>query len=315
MTVNNSPTRSFRMVRRIGWVLLIGALLLVLVPGARVGIAAFQVATDRQPVPQLADIGSTRSLVVLPIFEKAADKGLASGHGVSYLLQTDTTAVLMDMGFNPDAQDPSPLEQNMAALGLGIDDFDAVVISHHHPDHVGSVDWWLNNTFSLGVHQDDLGSKEIYTPIAMHYPGAGPIVSATPRILAPGVATLGNLSFVNVFPLSLLEPLMQEQVLAVNVESVGIVLITGCGHPGVERIITHAEQVLNRPIAGIIGGLHLGDAAESELQDEIATVRKLEPAIVALSPHDSSEGVIAVWRTAFPAAYRDLKVGAGLQLP
>jgi len=50
--------------------------------------------------------------------------------------------------------------------------------------------------------------------------------------------------------------LIAEQTLAINVENKGIVLIVGCGHQKVERILKRAEDLFDIPIYGIIGGLH-----------------------------------------------------------
>jgi hypothetical protein len=48
-----------------------------------------------------------------------------------------------------------------------------------------------------------------------------------------------------------------EQALVVNVRGFGLVLITGCGHPPIERMLGVAEQVLDVPIRAVVGGLHL----------------------------------------------------------
>jgi hypothetical protein len=41
-----------------------------------------------------------------------------------------------------------------------------------------------------------------------------------------------------------------EQALVVNVRGFGLVLVSGCGHPPIERII-------EVPIAAVVGGMHL----------------------------------------------------------
>ena len=51
----------------------------------------------------------------------------------------------------------------------------------------------------------------------------------------------------------------------------GLVVITGCGHAGIVNIVTFAgKHFANRPIYGIIGGLHLF-AATDEVVDWTAS--------------------------------------------
>jgi len=50
---------------------------------------------------------------------------------------------------------------------------------------------------------------------------------------------------------------VQEQALAINVANKGIVVIVGCGHQTVPRILERTEALFDEPIYGLIGGLHL----------------------------------------------------------
>ena len=71
------------------------------------------------------------------------------------------------------------------------------------------------------------------------------------RVIAPGVAVLPPLPAV-VF----LGP-VREQAMVVNVRGFGFVVLTGCGHPPIERILGVTEQVIDVPIRAVVGGLHL----------------------------------------------------------
>ena len=102
---------------------------------------------EHQP-PPIADFGSTRSLSILPLVDWHASRDeLQTEAGVSYLIQTDRSTILFDVGENLGSRDPSPLLHNMKALGIGVDDFDTVVISHNHLDHVGGRKWVRQRTF------------------------------------------------------------------------------------------------------------------------------------------------------------------------
>ena len=302
-----------RILRYVGLAVLGFALLLAAGVGARMAWAVYQGGQIVDtPVAPLAEMGSTKSLVILPLFENAAAPGLEAGHGVAYLVRTDAATILVDAGYNPDQNDPSPLLHNMAALGVTLDEVDMIVITHPHPDHMGGITWWQQGTFSLGNTQLDLADKIVYAPTALTYPGVTPVVAAGPQVLAPGVATLGVLPFANVFPLNLLTPVIPEQVLAVNVAGVGAVLISGCGHPGLERIMARAEQALEAPVVGVVGGLHYGDDLAAA-QPAIDLLADKGVKLVALSPHDSGQAVIEAFRAAFPAAYQDVTVGVTIQ--
>jgi 7,8-dihydropterin-6-yl-methyl-4-(beta-D-ribofuranosyl)aminobenzene 5'-phosphate synthase len=123
------------------------------------------------------------------------------------------------------------------------------------------------------------------------------------------VATIGTIAFAEPFPLTLKSPRNTEQVLAVNVEGTGIVLITGCGHPTVERIIARAQAAFDEPIIGIVGGLHYEGLTREQVQPRIGVVQALNPQLVAVSPHDSSLDALRAFRAAFPVVYQDIKVG------
>jgi 7,8-dihydropterin-6-yl-methyl-4-(beta-D-ribofuranosyl)aminobenzene 5'-phosphate synthase len=303
-----------RALRITVWSILSIILLLAVIVGWRYTGAAAAVAAYEQTVPiVLGDIGVTEHLTILPLFENATrDQALNTGHGVAYLVRTDATSILMDTGFNPDNLDPSPLEQNMARLGVTLDDFDTIYITHPHPDHVGGVAQWLNRTFSLGVAQTDLSDKQILTPIPMTYSNANPQAAGAPRILAPGVATLGAIPFVDIFPLSLFRPQMIEEVLVVNVADVGVILITGCGHPGLERMVRIAEATLGQPVVGVVGGLHYGETVTDDVQNGIALLRARNAKLVSLSPHDTGSAGLAAFAAAFPQAYYTVAVGEAI---
>lgn len=305
--------------RWIGLGALAGLLIFVGVAFLRMKLAAGEVQREAQTyanTTRLA-IGETDTLEVIPLYEKAAQTpDLISGHGVSYLVRTDTTNILFDLGNNLTAASPSPLELNMAALGITLDDIDIVVISHRHLDHVGGQNWWTAMTFSLdGAAQPELGSRPIYIPEVMTYPGSSPILSDAPVRLTDGVATTGLITYAQPFPLWLATPKGDEQALAVNVRGQGIVLITGCGHMGLDALLKRAEAVFEAPITGVLGGLHYGTASAQDLQPQIELLQALNPTVVGLSPHDSGPAALDAFAQTFGEAYQPIAVGQAIRVP
>lgn len=264
-----------------------------------------------EPVATLSDFGSTSTLEILPLYEASAADDLETGHGVSYLVKTDEATILFDVGYQA-GNGPSVLAANAVALNIHLTDVDAVVISHPHPDHLGGGQAWFADTVVIGSEQPALPGVAIYAPVPLSYPGAEPIVSAEPRQIASGVAISGTIPFAELPVVNVKRGVSYEEILAVNVEGLGIVLISGCGHPTVPVMLDRAEDAFDVPVVGLVGGLHYGDRVAEDLAPDIARLQALDVQVVALSPHDSNSGPLATFEAAFPAAYRPLEVGTPL---
>jgi metal-dependent hydrolase (beta-lactamase superfamily II) len=293
------------------------------------GIPAAERAWQEHRPPPIGDFGSTRSLSILPLVDWHASRPeLQTEAGVSYLVRTDHSTILFDVGENLGRKDPSPLLHNMQALGIGVDDFDTIVISHNHLDHVGGMKWSRRQTFSLGNEQRDLDGKRVFTPVPMTYPGLAPVHAKDPTVIAPGVATTGTI------PRQLFIGWVEEQALVVNVAERGLVLIVGCGHQTVPKLLSRTRAVFSEPIHGLVGGLHypvpkgravvlglpiqklvgsgngpFSPLTAEEVSANIAELRDLNLAVVGLSGHDSDDAVLEQFREAFGSAYRDVRVG------
>jgi 7,8-dihydropterin-6-yl-methyl-4-(beta-D-ribofuranosyl)aminobenzene 5'-phosphate synthase len=287
--------------------------------------------------PKFTNIGETKQLTILPLIDWHSSQGnLRQELGVSYLIQTDENTVLFDVGWNMLQEDPSPLLQNMNQLGVSLSDIDTIVISHNHADHTGGFKWTEKKTFSLSVKQLDLPGIQVYTPVPMKYPGLQPVYAKDPIVIGKGLVTIGSISNAMFF-LGL--GIEYEQALAINVEKKGIVLIVGCGHQTLPKILARAEALFQEPIYGIIGGLHLSveggpvDIAGmsphkyfgtgkvpweflslEDLKANIELLKLRQPKVVALSPHDSSPLSLSMFQDAFPDAYRYIRVGEKIHI-
>jgi 7,8-dihydropterin-6-yl-methyl-4-(beta-D-ribofuranosyl)aminobenzene 5'-phosphate synthase len=155
-------------------------------------------------------------------------RGLKSAWGFSALVEIGhASPILFDTG-----GDGSILLHNMRELGIDAGMIGTIVISHAHGDHTGGL-WSI-----LEVN----GNAEIYVPSSVRTNLPGRIVTAVtgPMQICTGVFSTGELKGI-------------EQSLALRTKK-GIVVLTGCSHPGVNEIL----QVASRfgKVYGIVGGLH-----------------------------------------------------------
>ena len=103
----------------------------------------------------------------------------------------------------------------------------------------------INNQQELSA-----GAGEAQTD--MTHPSADVSVVSVARVIAPGMAVLPPLERM----LFWLGPIA-EQAMVVNVRGFGLVLVTGCGHPRIERTLAACELALDLPMRAVVGGLHL----------------------------------------------------------
>lgn len=286
---------------------------------------------------QKLSIDTVKNLSVLPLVDfYSDDPALKTEAGVSYLIQADDKKILMDVGFNKNKEHPSPLLHNSKLLNVSMKDLDVIFISHRHLDHIGGMHEQKKKLFSVSQGQVDLPEIPVYTPSEVSpspwNPGPKVEVINQPKVITNGVASIGSIPR-NLF----LMGYTLENSLAVNVENKGIVLIIGCGHQTIERIIERAEALFDEPIYGIIGGLHfpVGNGRimigplnlqnivgshklpwqgiqEDDVASAIQAIKRVNPQFVSLSPHDSSDWSIEQFRKAFQDKYHDLKVGTEL---
>ena len=271
--------------------------------------------------------GSVSRLSIKPLIDfYTAGDALCGEPGVSFLVRADGFTLLFDVGLNQQKESPSPLVRNMAALGVSRDEVDAVLISHCHMDHTGGLAAQKARTFELTPDDPEPLQVPAYVPVEMTY-GAAPVHVVTDACeLAPGVWSIGTI------PRSLwLMGLTLEQAVAVIVEGKGLVLVIGCGHQTLERVVARAEALFDVPLYGVVGGLHFpvtgsrmpwgmqrvigtgrlpwGQLRKDDVRQTVAVLEGKAPSLVGISAHDSCDWTIGAFKEAFGDRYRDVAVG------
>jgi 7,8-dihydropterin-6-yl-methyl-4-(beta-D-ribofuranosyl)aminobenzene 5'-phosphate synthase len=277
--------------------------------------------------PRLETIGEVDELSIVALVERlASGTDLKGEPGVSYLIRAGTTKLLFDTGLNARGVARPALLHNADSLQVDLQDLDGVVISHLHADHVGGPRTQFRRSFAFSAEALEPRGIPAYVPTDMRHDRADVVLTSAPTVIAPGVAVLPPLA-ANMFWLG---PLA-EQVLVVNVKGFGLVLVSGCGHPRIERMLAATERVLDVPIKAVVGGLHLPvhpfgtpllvqgtvgnpnwpwrPVSEAEVAAAIQEITARGPRFVALSSHDSTPWTYEAFGRAFGDRYRTLRVG------
>jgi len=196
--------------------------------------------------------------------------------------------ILFDAGNSPEI-----LAHNAEAKGIDLSKLDFVVLSHRHGDHMGGLAYVLkvNPKVTIyapkegfGVYGSDLASTfyrkdASLPPEQRYYDGAPPEImrfgSAWPSAnfllidknteIAPDIHLI---ALVSDKP-GTLE--LRELSLAINTPE-GQVIVVGCSHPGIDRIMA-AASAINPRIRLIAGGLHLVVAGDSDIEKAVAALR------------------------------------------
>lgn len=157
-----------------------------------------------------------------------AKAGLKKGWGFSALIEAaNTPLILFDTG-----NEGAALLDNMKQLGIDPTQIGRIVISHAHGDHTGG----LADILEVNSH------ARIYLPasISVRNTGRDVVAVSRPVNISETVVSTGELKGI-------------EQSLAIKTDK-GIVVVTGCSHPGVGEILDVASRY--GTVYGIIGGFH-----------------------------------------------------------
>ncbi|HHW77575.1 MAG TPA: MBL fold metallo-hydrolase [Xanthomonadaceae bacterium] len=177
--------------------------------------------------------------------------------GFAAVIQTPARIVLFDTGSNGRA-----LLKNMAALQLPPAAVDLLFLSHPHWDHIGGLDSFLEVNPRATVVVHDGFSKHLIQDLRALC-GEVRVVGPEPQPLAPGIFSTGVFDS---------EP--PEQALILDIDGL-TAAISGCAHPGMERIVERAKTFLGKPVEWAIGGFHLMYADAAAIARAMASLQHL----------------------------------------
>lgn len=224
------------------------------------------------------------------------DNRLTTAWGMACLVEAGPKTLLFDTG-----GDGSILLENMKTLGKKPEDVDVVVISHIHADHTGGLAAFLQENSAVEIFLPASFSASFKEETART--GAEVQEVSGPRRIMEGIHTTGEMG-----------TLLKEQALILDTAK-GLVLITGCSHPGVDNMAQQTVKICpDRKFYLITGGFHLGGTTAASIQKIIRTFRRLEVQKVGPS-HCTGDEAIRMFREAWEKDFVDLGCGAQVTIP
>jgi 7,8-dihydropterin-6-yl-methyl-4-(beta-D-ribofuranosyl)aminobenzene 5'-phosphate synthase len=307
---------------------------------------------DRIEVTTLMDnyvdllLPSTDTIIRPPLAKEGkinADTFLAE-HGFSLLVtvyhEEDKHTILFDTGYTKVG-----VLHNMALLGVNIEEIEAIVLSHGHMDHTGTLHGILDkisHTIPLVVHPDIFkyprytrrpdGAKSIWPRTVvkddLNKKNVDIIESKTPVCLADDmIMVTGEVERTTPFekgmPNALMEqngelvhdPIIDDQSIAVKLKGKGLVVISGCAHAGIVNTLMFAQKTTGeQKIHAVLGGFHLSGPFFEKFHDPtVDALKKIDPAVL-IPMHCTGWKAIQRFQKEFPESFVLNSVGSKAML-
>ena len=244
--------------------------------------------------------------------------GLQKDWGYSALVEAAGKRILFDTGDDPDI-----LAANAKALAVDLSRLDFVVMSHRHGDHMGGMAYLLSVNPKVkiyapkegfGVYGADLPSafyrKDASLPPEQRYYEGKP-----PKVMRFGSAWPGaNFELIDknteIAPSIHLIALvsdkpgtleLRELSLAINTPD-GMVIVVGCSHPGIDKIVA-AAAAINSRIHFVAGGFHLVVSKDDEIEKIVTALRDTYKVACVAPGHCTGEPTFTALKKAFGDRY------------
>jgi 7,8-dihydropterin-6-yl-methyl-4-(beta-D-ribofuranosyl)aminobenzene 5'-phosphate synthase len=240
--------------------------------------------------PAEQEEGTRAEMTITVIYDNNRhDSRLSPAWGFSCLAKLPQKTIFFDTG-----GDGTVLLHNMSKLGIDPKEIDVVVLSHVHGDHMGGLASFLKYNSNVTVYMPVSFPQGLKDEVTITGAKLEEVDKA--RELFDGAFTTGEL-----------DGDIKEQSLVLMTPK-GLVVITGCAHPGIVNIAKKAREITREKIYLMIGGFHLGGAFPSQISYVAESLLQLGVEKVAPC-RCSGEGARRLFSDYFDSNYIDCGVG------
>ncbi|MEJ2656744.1 MAG: MBL fold metallo-hydrolase [Desulfobacterales bacterium] len=233
---------------------------------------------------------NARDIEILVIYDNYSSRSdLETGWGFSCLIKGVGKTVLFDTGGSG-----AKLMHNMGKIGVSPKAVDAVILSHIHGDHTGGLEAVLEGNRDVAVYLPDSFPDRFKKAVKSF--GADVVSVRGPLQICRDVFSTGEMG---AFPI--------EQSLVLRSAS-GLIVLTGCAHPGIVRIIEKAKDLFKEKVLLVMGGFHLMDMSMDDMEQIFKRFQELGVRYVGPC-HCTGETQIKAFEKAYGKQF--LKVGVG----
>ena len=231
------------------------------------------------------------------LFDKdTLDKDLYTGWGVSFLIGDK---VLFDTGENGEW-----LLSNMEKMKVDIDKLERIVISHEHWDHAGGLWSLLEKKPGLTVSACPHSSPGFKKKIASY----GGILKEAHEFSRISGDIYNTGEVLGTYGLKYIP----EQAAALKTEK-GVVIVTGCAHPGIIKMIERVKENLAGDIYLVFGGFHLKSQPDEDVRNIISEFRSLN--IKKAGPtHCTGDRAIELFEKEYKKDFLEIKTGQIIEI-